>query len=185
MVELEVIDSVHVVWREDQSPTLSQSTLTSCRIDSDGEDDDFQGALVQLPPTPAMADAVDVIYPDPATQPEDTGSDDEEESALGAEPSADWSLHSPTINDDEDTEQPGMGGGRWPTKTRAPQQRLSYAAKGLSDAPRSLREPRGRPDWPLFDEAISQEMCAVTSQQVYDTVTQNEVKRQDTTGLVV
>jgi hypothetical protein len=77
---------------------------------------------VQLPPIPAIADAVDVIYPDFATQ-SDTGSDDEAESALRAELSADWSLHSPTINDDEDAEQPGMGGGRWPARDRAPPQR--------------------------------------------------------------
>jgi hypothetical protein len=32
-----------------------------------------------------------------------------------------------------------------------------------------------RPDWPLFQEAISTEMCAMTSKQVHDTVTPREV----------
>jgi hypothetical protein len=110
--QFDTIESVHVVWQEDQSPTLPQSTLASDRIDSDDDDDDFQEGLVQFPPTPAMADTADVTDPDPATQPEDTGSDGVAESTLGAELSADWLLHSPTINDDEDTEQPDMVGGR-------------------------------------------------------------------------
>jgi hypothetical protein len=70
-----------------------------------GDDIDFQEGLDRIPPTPVMADTVHMIYPDPAAQPEDTASDDEAESALGAEPSADWSLDLPTINDDGDTEQ--------------------------------------------------------------------------------
>jgi hypothetical protein len=93
-----------------------------------------------------MADAVDVIYPDPATQPEDAGSEDEAESALGAEPSADWSFPPPTINDDEDTEQQGMRGGDGQPELGHHHNGRHTQQKQRSDAPRSLREARGRPD---------------------------------------
>jgi hypothetical protein len=56
--QFDIIESVHVIWREDQSPTLPQSTLASGRIDSDDDDDDFQ----EGPPTPAMADTVNMTY---------------------------------------------------------------------------------------------------------------------------
>jgi hypothetical protein len=109
----------------------------------------------------------------------------DEASTLDAEESADWSLQAPadTIFEEEEEEftpepQPveqGMGAGRWPTRERAPPQRLSFSTKALTDAPRSIREAMGRPEWLPFEEAISSEMCAMTSKQVYDTVTHNDV----------
>jgi hypothetical protein len=148
----------------------------------DEEDDDFQGGLVELPDPPATADAGEVIYPDADVQSEDTEIDEEAESALHADTSADWSLQTPTstTHDEEDlsaqppTEQV-MGGGRWPARDRAPPKRLAFSVKGLSDAPRSIKEAMNRPDWPLFQEAISTEMCAMTDKQVYDTVAHSEV----------
>jgi hypothetical protein len=43
--QLDVIESVHVIWREDQSPQLPNTTLAGGRIDGDDDDDDFQNGL--------------------------------------------------------------------------------------------------------------------------------------------
>jgi hypothetical protein len=68
-----------------------------------------------------------------------------------------------------------MGGGRWPARDKAPPKRLAFSTRGLSDTPNSVKEAMNRPYWPLFQEAICTEMCAMTSKQVYDIVTPSEV----------
>jgi hypothetical protein len=84
----EIIDSAHVTWREDQSPTVPPSAFSGreLAVMQDEEDDDFQGGLVELPDPPATADAGEVIYPDADVQSEDTEIDEEAESALHADP---------------------------------------------------------------------------------------------------
>jgi hypothetical protein len=98
---------------------------------------------VELPDPQATADAGEVIYPDTDVQSEDTEIDQDRESALHADPSADWSLQTPTstTHDEQDpSAQPQaeqvMGGGRWPARDRAPPKRLAFSVKGLPDTPR-------------------------------------------------
>jgi hypothetical protein len=109
------------------------------------------------------------------------------DSELQVTASDEWSLNQQqddTANDSEaeeeevhehEPEEQGMGGGRWPTRVGRPPERLICYTTELNDKPKSIKEAMKRPDWPLFEEAISKDMCSMTSKQVYIFVKPHEV----------